>query len=63
MSNAVMLIHGAWLTPAALDLFRTRFEDRGYTVVAPPWPLEDRPIDELRRAPLPKAAEYRPQAL
>ena len=48
-----MLIHGAWLTPASWDLFRGRYEAEGYTVVAPPWPLEDRPIAELRRSPHP----------
>jgi len=53
MSNTVMLIHGAWLTPAAWDLFRSRYEAQGYTVIAPPWPLEDHPIDALRRAPHP----------
>jgi pimeloyl-ACP methyl ester carboxylesterase len=48
-----MLIHGSWLTPASWDPFRARYEARGYTTVAPPWPLEDRPIEELRRAPHP----------
>jgi pimeloyl-ACP methyl ester carboxylesterase len=53
MSKTVMLIHGAWVTPASFDRFRTRFEAKGYTVIAPPWPLEDRPIEELRRSPHP----------
>jgi hypothetical protein len=30
MSKTVMLIHGAWLTPAAWSLFRARYEARGY---------------------------------
>lgn len=53
MSKTVMLIHGAWLTPASWEKFRQRYEARGYTVVAPPWPLEDQPIEELRRSPHP----------
>lgn len=53
MSKTVMLIHGAWLTPAAWGPFRGRYESRGHKVVAPPWPLEDQPIEELRRAPHP----------
>lgn len=53
MSKTVMLIHGAWLTPAVWDLFRRRYEEQGYTVVAPPWPQQDRPIAELRRSPHP----------
>jgi pimeloyl-ACP methyl ester carboxylesterase len=51
MFKTVMLIHGAWLTPASWNLFARRYEARGYTVVAPPWPLTDRPIEELRRSP------------
>jgi pimeloyl-ACP methyl ester carboxylesterase len=54
MSKTVMLIHGAWLTPASWNLFRHRYEARGYTVVIPPWPLADRPIEELRRSPHPE---------
>jgi pimeloyl-ACP methyl ester carboxylesterase len=51
MSITVMFVHGAWLTPASWDGFRGRFESRGYRTVAPPWPYNDRPIDELRRTP------------
>jgi pimeloyl-ACP methyl ester carboxylesterase len=53
MADTVMLIHGAWLTPSSWDRFRQRFEAAGMTVVAPPWPHLDRPVDELRRAPDP----------
>jgi pimeloyl-ACP methyl ester carboxylesterase len=53
MSKTVLLIHGAWLTPASWQGFRKRFEAKGYKVVAPPWPLEDVPIQELRRNPHP----------
>jgi len=51
MSRTVMLIHGAWLTPASWAPFRTRFERRGYTTLAPAWPHEPRSVEELRRAP------------
>ncbi|MEP9360246.1 alpha/beta hydrolase [Sphingomonas sp. KR3-1] len=54
MAATVMLIHGAWLTPSSWDRFRQRFEAAGMTVVAPPWPYLDRPVDELRRAPDPR---------
>jgi alpha-beta hydrolase superfamily lysophospholipase len=54
MSKSVMLIHGAWLTPLAWEHFRRRYEDRGYRVAAPPWPLEDAPIEQLRRSPHPE---------
>ena len=51
MSKTVMLIHGAWLTPLGWESFRQFIEDRGYQVVAPPWPCEDVPIEELRLSP------------
>ncbi len=51
MSRTILLIHGAWLTPASWDPFRKRFEARGFSTVAPPWPLEDQPAEQLRRSP------------
>ena len=51
MSKTIMLIHGAWLTPASWDRFRAHYEAQGYTVSAPAWPYLDRPVHELRRAP------------
>ena len=53
MTKTIMLIHGAWLTPAAWDLFIGHYEKQGYTVIAPPWPLEDVPIKQLRVKPNP----------
>lgn len=57
MPTTVVFIHGAWLTPASWDRFRGRFENRGYETIAPPWPFNDRPIEELRRAPDPGLAQ------
>lgn len=51
MSKTVMLIHGAWLTPAAWDQFRRRCALRGHTVLVPPWPFADMPLDRLRQWP------------
>ncbi|MGQ0648930.1 MAG: alpha/beta hydrolase [Gemmatimonadaceae bacterium] len=51
MSRTVMLIHGAWLTPASWDQFRGRYEALGFRCVAPAWPLMDRSVEALRRAP------------
>jgi len=51
MPRTVLLIHGAWLTPASWNAFRARYEARGYECRAPAWPLESRTISELRRAP------------
>jgi pimeloyl-ACP methyl ester carboxylesterase len=57
MTRNIVLIHGAWLTPLAWEAFRTRYEGMGYTVATPPWPCEDRPVEELRRAPDPSLAK------
>src|SRR5690606_21795004 len=56
MSRTVMMIHGAWLTPASFDRFRERYEARGFACLAPPWPYMDRPIDQLRKDPDPRLA-------
>jgi pimeloyl-ACP methyl ester carboxylesterase len=42
MSKTIMLIHGAWLNAHAWEGFKARYEARGYTVIAPSWPLDDR---------------------
>jgi len=53
MSQTVVLIHGAWLTPLSFEFFRRRYEAAGHTVVVPPWPFHDRPVEELRSSPHP----------
>jgi pimeloyl-ACP methyl ester carboxylesterase len=54
MTKTIMLVHGAWLTPTSWDGFKTRYEAKGYTVHAPAWLFDDRPVQELRRAPHPE---------
>ena len=49
--KAVVLIHGLWMTPLSFENWVTRYEARGYEVIAEPWPRMNRPIDELRRDP------------
>jgi len=56
-TKTVVLIHGAWVTNACWDSFRARYEARGYRVLAPPWPYDDRPISDLRAAPDPRLAQ------
>lgn len=48
INKTVVLIHGAWMTPASWEPFKSRFEAGGYSVAAPTWPTLDRPVDELR---------------
>jgi pimeloyl-ACP methyl ester carboxylesterase len=57
MSKTIMLIHGAWLNAHCWEGFKTRYEARGYTVVAPAWPLDDRSPTELRASPNPALAQ------
>lgn len=54
MSKTVLFIHGAWLTPSVWEPWRAHYEAQGYRTVAPAWPLLDRPVEDLRRAPHPE---------
>jgi pimeloyl-ACP methyl ester carboxylesterase len=51
MTKTIMLIHGAWLNAKSFEGFKARYESRGFTVLAPDWPYDDRSPAELRRAP------------
>jgi pimeloyl-ACP methyl ester carboxylesterase len=53
MAKTIMLIHGAWLNARSWDGFKTRYESKGFNVVAPSWPLDDRSPAELRQSPHP----------
>ena len=57
MSKTIMLIHGAWLNAQAWEGFKARYEARGYTVIAPSWPFDDRSPAELRASPNPALAK------
>lgn len=48
MEKTIVLVHGAWLTPASWDLFRSLYESRGYRVLAPAWPGLEGPLSTLR---------------
>ena len=56
MPKTIMLIHGAWLNSKSWDGFVRHYEARGYTVIAPDWPYNDRDPAELRRNPPPELA-------
>lgn len=56
MSKTIMLIHGAWLNAQSWEGFKARYEARGYTVIVPSWPLDDRSPAELRASPNPALA-------
>jgi pimeloyl-ACP methyl ester carboxylesterase len=63
MSNTIVLIHGAWLNALSWEAVKARYEARGYTVVAPDWPHDDRSPAELRAAPDPALARTGQRAI
>ena len=63
MSRTILLIHGAWLTPAAWEPFAGRLRTRGYDVLLPSWPYNDRPLAKLRAAPRPELARLTVQKI
>ncbi|MGE0423616.1 MAG: alpha/beta hydrolase [Reyranellaceae bacterium] len=54
MSKTIVLIHGAWLNAQSWEGFKARYEAKGYTVVAPSWPLDERTPAALRATPDPE---------
>lgn len=53
MSKTIVLIHGAWLNARSWEHVKPRYEARGYTVIAPDWPLDEGEPAALRAAPHP----------
>ena len=47
--DAVVLIHGLWMTPRSWDPFRGHFEAQNYRVLTPPWPRLVGDVDDIRR--------------
>lgn len=56
MTKTIMLIHGAWLNSASWEGFKARYEAKGFSVIAPDWPYDDRPPAALRSNPRPELA-------
>lgn len=63
MTRTIMLIHGAWLNSHSWEAFKARYEARGFTVVTPDWPHDDRTPIELRRSPDPQLAHTGQKAI
>jgi pimeloyl-ACP methyl ester carboxylesterase len=51
MTKTIVLIHGAWLNSLSWEHVKARYEAKGYTVIAPDWPYDDRSPAELRANP------------
>lgn len=56
MTNTIVLIHGAWLNSRSWEKVKARYETKGYTVIAPDWPHDDRAPEALRTSPDPRLA-------
>src|SRR5258708_39661261 len=46
--NPIVLIHGLWMSPLSWEHWAARFEARGLTVLAPPWPGMEGDAQQLR---------------
>lgn len=56
MTKTIVLIHGAWLNSRSWEKVKARYEARGFTVIAPDWPHDDRSPEALRTNPDPRLA-------
>ncbi|MBZ0294694.1 MAG: alpha/beta hydrolase [Anaerolineae bacterium] len=58
MSKTIVFIHGNFVNHQSWDRWVERFEARGYTCIAPPYPHREKTVAELRKAhPDPRTAE------
>ena len=48
-TRTIVFIHGAFVNYQCWDNWKTYFENKGYTCLAPPWPYKDAPADVLRK--------------
>ena len=56
MTKTIVLVHGAWLNSKSWEGFKARYEAKGFNVIAPDWPYDNRSPAELRAAPHPQLA-------
>ncbi len=51
--DTIVLIHGFWVTPRSWENWKSRYEDRGYTVLAPAYPGLEVEVEALNEDPTP----------
>ena len=49
--DTIVLIHGFWVTPRSWEHWITRYESRGYRVLAPAYPGFDVEVEALTPTP------------
>ncbi|MGE0743317.1 MAG: alpha/beta hydrolase [Hyphomonadaceae bacterium] len=63
MTKTIVLVHGAWLNSKAWELWKTRYEANGYTVVTPDWPGDEGDPVELKAHPRKELTKYGPKEI
>jgi pimeloyl-ACP methyl ester carboxylesterase len=58
MTKTIVLVHGAWLNSKAWENWKPRYEQRGYTVVAPDWPGDEGDPVDLKAHPRKELIQY-----
>jgi len=56
MTKTIVLIHGAWLNSLSFENVKARYEAKGFTVIVPDWPFDNRAPAALRANPAPELA-------
>src|SRR5215475_14625852 len=51
--DAIVLVHGFWVTPRSWEHWITRYEAKGYRVLAPAYPGFEVEVEALNRDPSP----------
>lgn len=60
MTKTIVLVHGAWLNSKAWEKWKSRYEQRGYTVITPDWPGDEGDPVELKARPRKELSKYGP---
>lgn len=63
MTKTIMLVHGAWLNSKAWELWKTRYEAKGFTVVTPDWPGDEGDPVDLKARPRKELTKYGPKEI
>ncbi len=63
MTKTIVLVHGAWLNSKAWELWKTRYEAKGFTVLTPDWPGDEGDPVDLKANPRKELIKYGPKEI
>lgn len=63
MTKTIVLVHGAWLNSKSWEHWKSRFEGKGFTVIAPDWPSDEGDPVDLKAHPRKELAKYGPKEI